>query len=723
MKLCLILFTAIIVCFPCARSFAQTQVPADVGTVVDGAQDDFDGTSLSTNWSVAGQNVFSVGGGMLHVTSLSTATNLANYQLSGPGGNVLLSHAVLDVSQTNVLLGAATLVDQGGYVLTDNNVADQSHAANVIAFNSQTQFTDSLFIRAVLGPAAFSGSQVPVGSGYNISAGGVAFGGTNDGGQLDYRVTSGDFDFMVRLDSLSLADPWTEAGLMAREDLNPGSISASVLATPSISGTFFEGRSATNASAAVSGHFPVNYPNTWLRLKRSGNVLSGYGSLDGRNWTQLGSLSAVLPSSLYFGFGVSSHNTNQLATVAFRDLHSVTNAGVNGPLPIEPLGQCSRRTSLVLSEIMYHPTNSNLEFVELFNSRGEPQDLSGYQLSGSVSYTFPAGSVVEGGRFAVVAKSPPDLQTAYGLTNIYGPLANSLPNGAGTIRLLSQAGAVLLEVNYGSTPPWPVSPDGAGHSLVLARPSYGEDNVLAWMASDSVGGSPGSLDSLSPEPLRGVVINEFLAGPYPGTSQFVELFNSSAQPADLSGCGLSDDPKTNKVVLPPATLVAAHGFLVLGGNNLGFALNPAGGSLYLRNASGTRVLDAVRYEAQQPGISFGRVPDGAPRFQTLTQATPGLANSSAFLSDIVINEIMYSPISLDDDDQYLELYNRSTNTINLGGWQFIAGIGYTFPSNTIFAPDSYLVVARNAERGTWQGTSPAHSPIVGNGWLLLSRRS
>src|SRR5438270_13163165 len=69
-----------------------------------------------------------------------------------------------------------------------------------------------------------------------------------------------------------------------------------------------------------------------------------------------------------------------------------TQVPTNSPPDFEPLGQCSRRTSLVLSEIMYHPTNSNLEFIELFNSRGEPQDLSGYQLGGSISYTFPAGS-------------------------------------------------------------------------------------------------------------------------------------------------------------------------------------------------------------------------------------------------------------------------------------------------------------------------------------------
>ena len=61
-----------------------------------------------------------------------------------------------------------------------------------------------------------------------------------------------------------VADAWSQAGLMAREDLSPGSQFATVLATPSISGAFFEWRAGTNNAATRSGTFPVNYPNTWL---------------------------------------------------------------------------------------------------------------------------------------------------------------------------------------------------------------------------------------------------------------------------------------------------------------------------------------------------------------------------------------------------------------------------------------------------------------------------
>src|SRR5262249_18001861 len=157
-----------------------------------------------------------------------------------------------------------------------------------------------------------------------------------------------------------------------------------------------------------------------------------------------------LPNTLYFGFAVSSHTASQTTTAAFRDLSTVTSAAANAPaLPTEPLGQSSRLSSLVISEIMYHPGNTrgtintnaqgfitnSLEFIELYNSLGTPEDISGYRLSGDIAYTFPAGTIIPGGRFLVVARSPADLENVTGLTGVLGPYTNNLSNSSGTVRL------------------------------------------------------------------------------------------------------------------------------------------------------------------------------------------------------------------------------------------------------------------------------------------------
>jgi hypothetical protein len=64
-------------------AFAQTQLPKEVGTTVNGFQDDFDSTTLNTNWAVAGANVFSVSNGLLHISSASGDPNHLLYESPG----------------------------------------------------------------------------------------------------------------------------------------------------------------------------------------------------------------------------------------------------------------------------------------------------------------------------------------------------------------------------------------------------------------------------------------------------------------------------------------------------------------------------------------------------------------------------------------------------------------------------------------------------------------
>lgn len=643
-----------------------------------------------------------------------TATNMSHYTITGTNGLVPVVSVELETPQNHLLLNLASALAEGAtYTLEVNQLTDQAAAANEIAPRSQARFVASSYALQAVGNPSPAGSQVIAGNGLNISGGGSSdLYGTTDQLQFSHQLHSGDFDYKVRLESLTLTDPWAQAGLVAREDLTAGARTAGVLATPSISGVFFQTRPKIGGSKSSSGSFPVNYPYTWLRLKRAGNDFSGFASLDGTHWNQLGVATMAVPQSIYVGFAVSSLNTNALATAAFRDFSTVTSASLTDTPDFEPLGQSSRRTSLVISEIMYHPANTrgtfhtnslgfitnSLEYVEIFNTRGEPEDLSHYQLGGSIDYTFPTGTVIAGGGFLVIARSPEDVQNVYGLSGVLGPFTNNLPNSSGSVSLISRAGGVFLDVNYDSVPPWPASADGAGHSLILARPSLGEDNPLAWAASDAVGGSPGRLDPVTAEPQKQVVINEFLAHAQSPAECFVELFNRSPDPVDISGCSLSNDADTNGMTFPEGTILPGRGYVSLNGAQPGFSLKASGGLILFRNASGNRILDAVRYADQQKGLSSGLSPDGVGSLRPLAAPTAGASNQGPCPSDIVINEIMYAPISLDADDQYVELYNRSGSTVNLSGWKFVSGISFTFPKDAIVPPGGYFVVARNAAR-------------------------
>jgi len=629
---------------------------------------------------------------------LASATNAANYVFTN--GPATLA-ADLGPDNATVTLTTTLMAPDSNYVLVINNVRDRATTPNTIATNTTILLFAGPYAPVPIGNPSPVGEIRTTSGGYDVGGAGKDIGGASDQFQFAYQARNGDFDVKVRLQSLSQTSSFAKAGLMAREDLSAGSRFAGVFATPAMNGSFFEWRDPAASTARSSGSFPANYPTTWLRLTRSGSTFSGFASYDGATWTLLGSATMSFSSQVLFGLAVSSHVQGQEATAQFRDLADVTNAVV-GVLtnPHEALGPSSRKTPIIISEIMYKPApradTNNLEFVEIYNSNPWFHDVSGYQLvSGNISYTFPPGTILNGGAFLVVAASPSGVQAVYGITNVLGPYTGSLKK-SDTLQLLDEQGAVLLTVPYSNVYPWPVATDGTGHSLVLANPTYGEEDPRAWDISDVVGGSPGQMDAYRPSPLRNVVINEFLAHTDPPDYDYIELYNHANQLVDISGCILTDDPKINKFVIPPGTIIPARGFVWYTETNMNFQLDSVGEAIYFKNPDASRYLDAVAFGGQENGVATGRWPDGANDWYRLSAKTPGTNNAPIRQSDIVINELMYNPISGNDDDQYVELYNRSTNTVNLGGWQLSGGISFTFPSNIVLVPDSYLVVARNA---------------------------
>jgi hypothetical protein len=399
-----------------------------------------------------------------------------------------------------------------------------------------------------------------------------------------------------------------------------------------------------------------------------------------------------------------------LAVPVLVGLHTARVSGLEPPIvseasasygPMRQLTPSSRRSPLIISEIMYHPRErtdgKNLEFVELFNTEPVAWDLSGFRLEGEIDYTFPSGTILPGRSFAVVATEPASQETEYGLTGVYGPYQGSLSNGGGTLRLLNQRGGVLLEIEYNDHYPWPETADGLGHSLVLMKPDYGENDPRGWQASTERGGNPGTINSGN---YQSICLNEVLANRAGGQTPFIELYNSSSEPADISGYYLSDSPDTPQFRIPDSTMIPAGGYVAFSASDWGasMSLNPNGARVYLLSADQQCVVDAVTYGAEEPGISLGHFPNGIYGIRALAIPTPGFANTALYDRDIVINEIMYHPISEDDREEYVELYNKGAQPVDVSGWELTSGISYTIPDGTIIPADGYLVIAADAQR-------------------------
>lgn len=633
----------------------------------------------------------------------NSALLASNYALDG-GVSVTAVHR--RSRNDEVLLETSPLTPGTTYTLLVTGVTDRAATPNPVPAGTRFDFVALGLVPGDVGRLPVEPVVDPVAGGLDITSVGRGLGGTNDQVHFSHQARTGDFDVELRVASLQGADLFAQAGLMVRQSLASGSAFAASLASPASAGSSFRWRASTGTVARASGAFPGNYPDTWLRLRRVGTNFSGFASYDGVSWSSLGAAGIAMSNTVLVGVVTASRSTNAPVVAAFRDFRDHEAREPAGLLPsgVEPLGPSSRRTGLVLSEILYHAPDRDdgraLEFVEVFNGDSVLVELDGYRIAGDIEFEFPRGTVLPAGGFLLVAQAPEDLGAVGGIgadVPVLGPWAGRLPRDQGWIQLRNRAGAVLLEVNYTDDLPWPVAAGGAGNSLVLARPSYGEGDVRAWAASERRGGSPGTPEPVLADPRRGVRLNEVLARTDAPQVDYLELYNASAITVDLTGCVLTDNAAVAKYRLPPGTLLAPGGHRAWTEDELGFALSSAGEAVFLLDPEGERVIDAVRFGPQLAGVSSGRTPDGGEDWGLLAGLTPGAPNGPRRPSEVILNEIMYNPPG-GESEEYVELLNRSSQPVALRGWRLMGGIDFTFTEDRELPAGGMIVVAADVER-------------------------
>ena len=295
---------------------------------------------------------------------------------------------------------------------------------------------------------------------------------------------------------------------------------------------------------------------------------------------------------------------------------------------------CAAQSSVVISEILYHPASDNTgdEYVELYNRGDASADLSGWILSGGISFVFPGGTSLPGNGYLVVARNAPAAAAFYGIPNVLGSYTGRLNNAGDTVRLEDGANPrqTVAEVIYGDKAPWPVEADGAGASIELIIPENDNKDPSNWGAGQPY--TPGRPNL--PAHARGgaVVINEIMYRPqraevrekfdasHPGIynevgddelGEFIELFNRSTNAVDLTGWRVADGVLFD---FPSGAVIPAGEFLVVAAhpevltarfairNVVGpysGALDDSGARITLRDSAG-RISDTVRFGDRHP---------------------------------------------------------------------------------------------------------------------------
>jgi ABC-type transport system involved in multi-copper enzyme maturation permease subunit len=116
---------------------------------------------------------------------------------------------------------------------------------------------------------------------------------------------------------VSATQPWAKAGIMIKASTAPGSAYAAMLVTGS-NGVRMQW-DYTGDTAGLPGHASASSPR-WLRLVRSGSVVSGYDSLNGTTWTLVGRHDVHgLPATrtVQVGLFAASPSEQQVITTGF----------------------------------------------------------------------------------------------------------------------------------------------------------------------------------------------------------------------------------------------------------------------------------------------------------------------------------------------------------------------------------------------------------------------
>lgn len=226
----------------------------------------------------------------------------------------------------------------------------------------------------------------------------------------------------------------------------------------------------------------------------------------------------------------------------------------------------------------------------------------------------------------------------------------------------------------------------------------------------------------------------------PGTDsaeEWIELYNGSNSTVDLSGYTITDNNGSGSTyTFPSGSSIAPNSYFTVATNASGFlaiygynadqygsiaALNNGGDALILKDNQ-NNVVDQVAWE----GGASGGVPSGwgsasnpvASTGQTIYRSNvnsdtdtytdwavasgngdPQTQASVPTLNYVMFSEIFYDTPGTDSNEEWIELYNPTTQSINISGYSIVdnngSGSTYTFPSGTNIDAESYFTVAVN----------------------------
>jgi peptidoglycan/xylan/chitin deacetylase (PgdA/CDA1 family)/endo-1,4-beta-D-glucanase Y len=276
-------------------------------------------------------------------TAPTVPTGLAQTTVSSTSAKITWSASTdavgvtgYNVYRDGVKIGSATsstYTDNGLAASTTYNYKVDAYdgAGNTSAQSSQISVTTLAPTTGVdVGAVGAAGSWSQTIGTYTVNGAGADIYGTADEFQFVYQDLTGDGTIVARVVSLTDLSPttsWSKAGVMMRDGTATGAMNVFAGISPLATNGFRRQiRATTNGSSTSCGTRSADLcPGTsvlaansgYVKIVRTGNTFVSSFSTDGNTWTQMGSDTITMASTIKVGLAVTSHVDATLATGVF----------------------------------------------------------------------------------------------------------------------------------------------------------------------------------------------------------------------------------------------------------------------------------------------------------------------------------------------------------------------------------------------------------------------
>jgi hypothetical protein len=275
--------------------------------------------------------------------------------------------------------------------------------------------------------------------------------------------------------------------------------------------------------------------------------------------------------------------------------------------------------TITITEICYNTdsTRNTGDWFEIYNYGGSAVDLSLYRLRDSSAtnlYLVQPGVSIPAGGYLVFCTDTQKFDAIYNITNRIGNLGYGLGNGTDGIRIFDGTNALVLQVFYQDSLPWPMGADGWGRTLEITNTSADPTLPASWRTG-CVLGSPGT--AFTPCVNETLVISEinYKSSIAENAGDWFEIRNIGNTTINIGNYGVRNHKNDLHYLIPSGTILAAQEMVVvyntpaLFNTQFPFLLNKVGPFLFGLDGDG----DAIRlYNAADKVIFSVYYDDDAP---------------------------------------------------------------------------------------------------------------